>query len=210
MLTRLWRLLAIALTVALVPLAIPGLRVAQASDVSLSAGSAADLTSASNIASSPGDQLVALEASAAARAAMTTTTTLPPATTSTLAASAAAAPVKAAPASTTTTAPAPTTTTTTAPAPAAVPEVDTTPPPRSESGKATWYTLKDSAGGCAHKTLPMGTVVTVTSVTNGRSVQCVVDDRGPYVAGWILDLHPPEFSQLADLGAGVISVTISW
>jgi rare lipoprotein A len=39
---------------------------------------------------------------------------------------------------------------------------------------------------CAHLTLPLGTVVHVTA--NGRSTNCLVDDRGPYVGGRVLDL----------------------
>jgi rare lipoprotein A len=64
-------------------------------------------------------------------------------------------------------------------------------------------------GICAHKTLPFGTVVTVHAV-NGKSVQCTVGDRGPYVDGYIIDLHPQEFEQLAPTSAGRIDVTITW
>ena len=39
---------------------------------------------------------------------------------------------------------------------------------------------------CAHKDLPLGTVVHVSA--NGRAVSCLVDDRGPYVGDRILDL----------------------
>ncbi len=39
---------------------------------------------------------------------------------------------------------------------------------------------------CAHLTLPLGTVVHVSS--GDRSTNCLVDDRGPYVDGRILDL----------------------
>lgn len=101
--------------------------------------------------------------------------------------------------------PAPTTTTTVAPAP---------PPPLaapaasgSESGRATWYDHKP--GICAHKTLPFGTVVTVTAV-NGKSVQCTVGDRGPYVDGYVIDLNAREFEQLAPTSQGRIDVTITW
>src|SRR5581483_4715035 len=48
-------------------------------------------------------------------------------------------------------------------------------------GKASWY--EDAPPGtCAHKTLPKGTVVTVTDLDTGATVQCTVADRGPYVA----------------------------
>ncbi len=39
---------------------------------------------------------------------------------------------------------------------------------------------------CAHKTLPLGTVLRVSA--NGRAVSCLVNDRGPYVGPRILDL----------------------
>ncbi|MCU1690981.1 MAG: rare lipoprotein, partial [Frankiales bacterium] len=39
---------------------------------------------------------------------------------------------------------------------------------------------------CAHKTLPLMTVLRVTA--NGRSVSCLVTDRGPYVGDRVLDL----------------------
>src|SRR5207248_10669627 len=54
----------------------------------------------------------------------------------------------------------------------------TAPSGRTQSGGATWY---DAAppGTCAHKTLPMGTVVTIRA-SNGATAQCTVSDRGPY------------------------------
>jgi rare lipoprotein A (peptidoglycan hydrolase) len=55
----------------------------------------------------------------------------------------------------------------------------------------------------------MGTVVTVTAVSSGRSVTCTVDDRGPFGSP-IIDLSPSGFQALAPLGSGVISVHISW
>ena len=39
---------------------------------------------------------------------------------------------------------------------------------------------------CAHKTLPLRTVIRVSA--NGRSVSCLVNDRGPYVGPRILDM----------------------
>jgi rare lipoprotein A (peptidoglycan hydrolase) len=40
----------------------------------------------------------------------------------------------------------------------------------------------------AHKTLPLGTVVKVNNLDNGKSVQVKINDRGPYVTGRIIDL----------------------
>src|SRR5262245_55649791 len=40
----------------------------------------------------------------------------------------------------------------------------------------------------AHQTLPLGTRVLVTSLTNGRSVEVRINDRGPFVGGRVIDL----------------------
>jgi rare lipoprotein A len=40
----------------------------------------------------------------------------------------------------------------------------------------------------AHKTLPLGTVVKVTDLDNGKTVEVRINDRGPYVKGRIIDL----------------------
>ena len=66
-----------------------------------------------------------------------------------------------------------------------------------------------SSIGCAHKTLPKKTVVTVRY--KGKTTTCVIDDRGPYVGGRIIDLQAKQFAELAPLSAGVIyGVELSW
>jgi rare lipoprotein A (peptidoglycan hydrolase) len=40
----------------------------------------------------------------------------------------------------------------------------------------------------AHKTLPLGTVVKVHNLDNGKDVTVTVNDRGPYVEGRVIDL----------------------
>ena len=84
----------------------------------------------------------------------------------------------------------------------------TAPSGRTQSGGATWY---DAAppGTCAHKTLPMGTIVTIRS-SSGATAQCRVSDRGPYADGMIIDLAKDVFEKLAPLSQGVVQVTISW
>jgi len=42
----------------------------------------------------------------------------------------------------------------------------------------------------AHKTLPFGTLVEVTNQKNGRSIVVRINDRGPFVAGRVIDLTP--------------------
>lgn len=40
----------------------------------------------------------------------------------------------------------------------------------------------------AHRTLPMGTWLEVTSVETGKTIRLKVNDRGPYSGGFVLDL----------------------
>ena len=98
---------------------------------------------------------------------------------------------------------APTTTTTTAPK-----TTTTTTPPNSQTGGASWYDY--NPGECAHKTIPKGTVVTVTNLATGAHTTCVVTDRGPYDGDRIIDLDKGTFAQIADPGQGVIQVRITW
>jgi rare lipoprotein A len=62
----------------------------------------------------------------------------------------------------------------------------------------------------AHRTLPFGTVVTVTNLANGQSVRVTINDRGPFIGGRIIDLNDEAFRQIASLGSGVIRVRITW
>jgi len=62
---------------------------------------------------------------------------------------------------------------------------------------ASWY--NDRSGrtasgmrrhyGVAHKSLPFGTTVCISNPANGRSVEAVVTDRGPFVRGRTLDVN---------------------
>jgi rare lipoprotein A len=84
----------------------------------------------------------------------------------------------------------------------------TTAPSNEQTGGASWYDY--NPGECAHRTLPKGTVVTVTRLDTGASVTCTITDRGPYDGGRILDMDRSTFAQLADPGTGVIQVRITW
>jgi len=79
-----------------------------------------------------------------------------------------------------------------------------------QTGQATWYDPPWSGLTAAHKTLPIGTMVTVTNQANGQSVVVRINDRGPYAPGRIIDLSPEAFSVISDLGSGVLNVSISW
>ncbi len=80
----------------------------------------------------------------------------------------------------------------------------------SQTGLASWYDPPWSGITAAHPTLPFGTLVTVTDVETGRSVTVVIDDRGPFAPGKIIDLSPEAFQVLRPLGVGVIDVRLTW
>ena len=60
----------------------------------------------------------------------------------------------------------------------------------------------------AHKSLPCGTVVRVEDTDTGRSVDAKVTDRGPYVAGRVVDLSWGAFKQLHPAGPGLLHVNV--
>ena len=60
----------------------------------------------------------------------------------------------------------------------------------------------------AHPTLPFGTRVRVTNVATGRSVTVRVNDRGPFVAGRIIDVSHSAAETLGIVGRGVAKVKV--
>jgi rare lipoprotein A len=60
----------------------------------------------------------------------------------------------------------------------------------------------------AHKTLPLGTMVKVTNVDNGKTVEVKVNDRGPYVRGRIIDLSRTAGKAIDIRGAGTANVKL--
>ncbi len=97
-------------------------------------------------------------------------------------------------------------------APADAAPATTAPPPPARSrqeGEASYFS-EGTPGTCAHRTLPFGTEVKVTNLTNGRSTTCRVADRGPYVNGRILDLSTQGFTEIASISAGAVRVRIEW
>ena len=86
-----------------------------------------------------------------------------------------------------------------------------------ENGMASIYCFRNgpTASGersrpalltAAHKTLPFGTLVEVTNRTNGRSLVVRINDRGPFVAGRVIDLTPAAARVLKF--DGVVPVTL--
>jgi len=87
---------------------------------------------------------------------------------------------------------------------------------------ATWYGARAhgnrTANGdrfdrnaltAAHRTLPLGTRVLVTNLGNGRAVEVRINDRGPAVAGRIIDVSYAAARALGAAGDGVFRVRIA-
>jgi rare lipoprotein A len=60
----------------------------------------------------------------------------------------------------------------------------------------------------AHPTLPFGTRLRVTNVANGQSVTVRVNDRGPFVAGRVVDVSYGAADALGMVGRGVARVKL--
>lgn len=82
-------------------------------------------------------------------------------------------------------------------------------------GRGDGYAWKRTASGetmdphamtAAHRTLPFGTHVTVTNRNNGRTVNVRINDRGPFVAGRIIDLSPAAADTLGCSGTCPVTV----
>jgi rare lipoprotein A len=94
----------------------------------------------------------------------------------------------------------------------------------TEEGLASWYGGKDGFEGkptasgeiydsslltAAHRELPLGTVVEVTHLANNKSVRVRINDRGPFVAGRIVDLSRAAARELELIGPGVGPVRLA-
>ena len=60
----------------------------------------------------------------------------------------------------------------------------------------------------AHKTLPFGTLVRVTHQRSGRSVIVRINDRGPFVAGRVIDVTPAAARALGFSGLAPVTLDI--
>jgi rare lipoprotein A len=60
----------------------------------------------------------------------------------------------------------------------------------------------------AHPTLPFGTKLQVTNVATGRSVTVRINDRGPYVAGRVVDVSYAAADALGMVGGGLAKVKL--
>lgn len=90
-----------------------------------------------------------------------------------------------------------------------------------QTGKASFYADKfegiQTASGekyrhnkltGAHKTLPFGTKVRITNLANDKSVEVIINDRGPYVEGRIIDLSKSAAEQLGFVNYGLADVKL--
>lgn len=92
----------------------------------------------------------------------------------------------------------------------------------TEQGKASWYSIKTNYGTttasgqrlcnnaptAAHKTLPMGTKVRVTNLTNEKSEIVTITDRGPYIKGRIIDVTIGTAEKLGFVQSGVVPIKV--
>jgi rare lipoprotein A len=92
---------------------------------------------------------------------------------------------------------------------------------QTQTGKASFYADKfegsptasgekyrHSKATAAHKTLPFGTKVKVTNLANNEFVEVVINDRGPYVEGRIIDLSKSAAETLGFTNQGLAEVRI--
>ena len=60
----------------------------------------------------------------------------------------------------------------------------------------------------AHRTLPFGTKLKVTSLANNRSVLVRINDRGPFVKGRVIDLSLGAAKELQMVQSGLAKVKL--
>lgn len=73
---------------------------------------------------------------------------------------------------------------------------------------ASGETMNQNKPTAASRTLPLGAKATVTNQENGKSVDVIVNDRGPYVDGRVLDLSAKAAEQLEMKHQGLARVKI--
>ena len=105
-----------------------------------------------------------------------------------------------------------------------VPQAEANFYPNASFGIASWYSesdpginqrtangeiFEDSKHTCASWDFPFGTHLRVTHLTNGKTVVCRVNDRGPAKRlGRVIDLTRGTFQKIAPLRAGLIPVKV--
>lgn len=97
--------------------------------------------------------------------------------------------------------------------------------PVYQTGTASWYGKEQhnhlTATGkrfnmyamtAAHRKLPFGTLIKVTDIKTSKSVEVVVNDRGPYAGNRIVDLSMAAAIKLGikDRGLAKVTIQILW
>jgi rare lipoprotein A len=90
-----------------------------------------------------------------------------------------------------------------------------------QTGIASWYGMhwqgRRTASGvrfdvqkltAAHRSLPLNTIVRVTNLLNGSSVEVIINDRGPYVGKRVIDLSEAAAKRLSMTKKGLVPVRI--
>jgi rare lipoprotein A len=93
----------------------------------------------------------------------------------------------------------------------------------SEEGNASWYGdyfhCRSTANGsvfnknemtAAHKTLPLPSIAKVTNLSNGKTVKVIINDRGPFVKGRIIDLSEKAAHAIGIKHQGVGKVKVEY
>jgi rare lipoprotein A len=105
--------------------------------------------------------------------------------------------------------------------PEATPQLDRTG--RKRFGKASFYApmfagrkmadgtrMRPTSNNAASRTLPLGTTAKVTNLESGKTAIVTIQDRGPYVAGRIVDLSPATAREIGlDRRTGVTRVEVA-
>jgi rare lipoprotein A len=63
---------------------------------------------------------------------------------------------------------------------------------------------------CAHRTYPFGTKLKITNPANGKTVECVVNDRGPTSKKREIDLSYAAAKEIGIVGKGYTKVRIEY
>lgn len=91
-----------------------------------------------------------------------------------------------------------------------------------EYGEASFYSVKTNRGSitasgeklndtkltAAHRTLPFGSIVKVTNLSNGRSVIVRINDRGPFISGRVIDVSLAAATSLDFKHKGITRVKV--
>jgi rare lipoprotein A len=104
----------------------------------------------------------------------------------------------------------------------ALPRTRTEAPTFTQTGIASWYRdstkLRRTAAGeklassgftAAHRSLPFGAIVLVTSLRTGRTVLVRINDRGPFVQNRIIDISYGAAASLGIVNSGLADVRIA-